>query len=58
MMMSPKKYVDGVKDNLTPFIGPTKFASLVMQKNQPVGGSFQVISSEQTIQPNRPAVAS
>jgi hypothetical protein len=56
--MSPKKDVDRVKGNLGCFVVPTKFASPVMKINQPVCGSFQVISSEPTIQPNWPPVAS
>jgi hypothetical protein len=57
--MSPKKYVDGVEGNLATFVVVvTEFASPVMKINQPVCGCFQVISSEPTIQPNRPPVAS
>jgi hypothetical protein len=58
MVMSPKKGVDGVEGDLTPrFVVVTEFASLVMESNQPVCGCLPVISSEPTIQPNRPSVA-
>jgi hypothetical protein len=58
MFMSPKKYVDGIKDELTYLVVVAKVTGLVMKANQPICGSFEVITSEPTIQPNWPPMTS
>src|SRR5260370_3557077 len=56
VLVSMKKYVDGINDELTPFVVVAVAASHVMKLNQTVCGCFQVITSEPTIQSNQPRV--
>jgi hypothetical protein len=56
MLMSAKKYIDGIAEEWTRFVVEVR-ASNVVEVNKRGYGCFQIIPSEPTIQPNWPLTA-